>query len=676
MNFNLLAVTPRRLFVLACITALTACGGGSSNVSDSQNVSAAGGGSSNVSDSQNVSAAGGETYQITGAGIKGPLAYAMVSIHALDTNFNGLYDPDRPIATATTNAYAEITGLSVSKNAPPESAPPYILVVDGTNAIDRNTNMVPVIKKLVTVITRESLAAGQPVYATPYTTLAYQMLRLDTPWTENAARGTVPLLTTRLSSFSEEIIGELGFHIPTEIDIFTTPPIITKETASTDQQLLVVYYRSAIEAISSILNKMSLATDSRLSTDTLIRHLALDLYRDGVVNGATNGVPITGINIDILNQDPMLLDIPNTQYLVSDIYGLLYEERALVGASTNVPFLITDTGFVLDAIAVNGVSASPPQSSPSDTVVVPRGDTLADNTPVDYLLQTDFNNRPIGAYAESEIKVDFHWNENGWNDTNALFQHMSLVNDPLNDGHGVVLAVKRLAGQGWQGPGSGGMAFKADFPEQEDIYLAYDMYIPSGNELMKIMKFPGLMFGTGDMVGHPDFNTYPTPDSLQTFVFTPSSDGNGAWGRGDGALNLYYYDKERISGNEFFDRTDPTFTVGENTSQGGDQYNQPKGYWITIEMRMKMNTVTQEGVSGLRDGLSEIWITDPNLNGGVAKLVSQRNHKWRVSNNIKIDGIGMSLSYGGNGDDPENQPSNDQYHYFDNFRVSTTPITH
>jgi len=519
-------VVNRRLFVLACIATLNACGGGGS-------------GSTGVPDQQNVSPVGGEVYEITGAGIKGPLAFAIVSVYALDTNFDELYDPTKPVAEGITNAYAEISGLSVSRNAPSDSAPPYVLVVDGTNAIDRNTDTAPVIKKLVTILTRESLAAGQAVYATPYTTLAYQMLRLDVPrfggnglqaryyndltfsnlameridaninfswgggspggsinkdkfsarwtgyiepnfsetysfhtstddgvrlwidgqliidqwhgqaeteftgairleagtrypivmeyfddmggaaaklsWSSASeaksivpktnlfsggaafARGTDPLLATKLSSYNQVIVQRLGFGIPAEVNIYTTPPILTKDTASAVQQQLVVYYRAAIEALAAVLNQMSLATDSNIQTDTLIRDLALDYFSDGIFDATENGAYINGLDINILLQNPMVLDIPNTQYLVSETPSLIFEERAIVGASSDVPFYIDDITFTLypaDLIGSTGSSVSSPttefgfSTAPAPTPTVsPSSGTV---------LNVDFDSHPGG----------------------------------------------------------------------------------------------------------------------------------------------------------------------------------------------------------------------------------------------------------------------------------------
>lgn len=55
---------------------------------------------------------------IAGVGIKDPFAFAAVESYVLNTNFDQLYDPGNSIAAATTNAYAEVTGLGGSAQIP------------------------------------------------------------------------------------------------------------------------------------------------------------------------------------------------------------------------------------------------------------------------------------------------------------------------------------------------------------------------------------------------------------------------------------------------------------------------------------------------------------------------------------------------------------------------------
>ena len=94
-----------------------------------------------------------------------------------------------------------------------------------------------------------------------------------------------------------------------------------------------------------------------------------------------------------------------------------------------------------------------------------------------------------------------------------------------------------------------------------------------------------------------------------------------------------------------------------------------------MEIHVKMNTVTQEGVSGLNDGLMEVWVTDPQRWVG-ARKVSSHPHRWRITKTMGMDGVKMANYYGGDPSNPDNKVSQDQYHYYDNFIVSTSPITH
>ncbi|HED12451.1 MAG TPA: right-handed parallel beta-helix repeat-containing protein [Gammaproteobacteria bacterium] len=297
----------------------------------------------------------------------------------MDVRFEQLYDPESPIAAATTNAYAEIAGLNVWG----QPLPPYVLVIDGTNAIDLNTSVAPVIKKLVTVITLETLSKGQPIFATPYTTLAYQMLReeLGSNGSSNDLNTTYyndSFLSGVLAGFNQMIGRSLGFGMAVETDIFTTPPIVTASTTSIAQQQLMVNYRAAIEVLSSMLHSMFLLNPT-INTDTLLQLLAIDLYSDGVIDKVANGDAVIGIHTGVLSQNPMYLTIANTKYWARDIVALIDAERALVGHSADIPFLKDDIVVDLQPATLDSTSAvdNPPQigySAPvgaiSDTVII------------------------------------------------------------------------------------------------------------------------------------------------------------------------------------------------------------------------------------------------------------------------------------------------------------------
>ena len=302
------------------------------------------------------------------------------------------------------------------------------------------------------------------------------------------------------------------------------------------------------------------------------------------------------------------------------------------------------------------------------------------SNPTGFLLFSDFNNRSTGSYAAADVRHDFqvdmleNWTGNGEYDFEISY--IDIVTDPTGGDRGNVMRVKRLANEMWVGEGHGGMSFRADFTKNEDVYLAYDIYLEPGHYFVKIAKNPGLLTGNQLEASHAAPGQYADPEGLVAFSATVSIEGNLAFGRGDGSANTYTYDAVNVMHQEFWDLDDPGFTIPDwtDTTYGGNQYLVPVGRWISIMLRVKMNSVIEEGVSGHRDGLQEVWVGDPTLWEGWKK-VSSHYHTWRWTETMGIDGISMATYYGGE-DTSEgvNKPYFDQYHYYDNFRVSTNPI--
>ncbi|HED15945.1 MAG TPA: hypothetical protein ENI64_03875, partial [Gammaproteobacteria bacterium] len=229
---SVIAVRIVGLFV-ACV--LTACGGGNSGSSD------------NTSSSGNLQAAG-EDFQISGAGIKGPLAFADTKVFALDTSFPDFYDKSSPISSVVTNQSAQIIGLSVPRNI----APPYVLTIGGANAVDLNTGKAPVISTLVTVITKEMLADGQPIYATPLTKLAFNMARYSSgPSTDSRT------FVQKLQNSSSQVGRLFAIDQKVGIDIFKSPLIINEDTTTVAQQNEALHHRAALEAFAAKVNEMT-----------------------------------------------------------------------------------------------------------------------------------------------------------------------------------------------------------------------------------------------------------------------------------------------------------------------------------------------------------------------------------------------------------------------------------
>ncbi|NOY61680.1 MAG: hypothetical protein GXP10_00765 [Gammaproteobacteria bacterium] len=188
------------------------------------------------------------TVAVSGGAVKGPMAFANVTLYRLDTAFPDFYDAQAPLSNAFTNARAEIEGLEV----PGSTAAPLVMVFDGASAVDLNTNAAPVITQLITVVTPGMLGAGRAVYATPLTTLAFHMARLEAGVGASASE-----VENALAGAAAKISETVGFGTPSAVDIMTTPAIVNAETTTADAQQRVAEHRAAIESVSALLYEMS-----------------------------------------------------------------------------------------------------------------------------------------------------------------------------------------------------------------------------------------------------------------------------------------------------------------------------------------------------------------------------------------------------------------------------------
>ena len=67
------------------------------------------------------------------------------------------------------------------------------------------------------------------------------------------------------------------------------------------------------------------------------------------------------------------------------------------------------------------------------------------------------------------------------------------------------------------------------------------------------------------------------------------------------------------------------------------------------------------------DGQLKMWVD------GI-KVLGVSNRRWRAVNSLKLDGLYFTFGYGG-GDKSFAAPE-DQYNYYDNWILSTQPISH
>ena len=318
----------------------------------------------------------------------------------------------------------------------------------------------------------------------------------------------------------------------------------------------------------------------------------------------------------------------------------------------------------------------------------------AGNTKIS-LLCVNFNDIDRGGasavrYTAAKLEQDFNWNMLGYtsgNGGNNYFGPLGargtlqadsvwIVPDPAgNTGRGNVLRSTHQPYAWGSNPNgtNSGFSWRADFEPQKEVYFAYDMFIPAGNFTPLQQKLPGLIAGTTLEASHPG-DAPPSPDDPWRGVSTltaslQAESGHGGTGgvNGHSALNVYRYDALSVQQVDWLNNNDPT---SESTD---GQYLIPQGQWITVEEHIKLNTTDSNTAYNSNvdraDGIAEVWIN------GVLKL-RKTDVTWMKWNGQGIDGMWMYTIYGGNGSDPRNIPPTVQYTYFDNFIVSTSPITH
>lgn len=259
---------------------------------------------------------------LSGNIVKGPVAYAEVSLYALDVSNAIFYDQSKPIAAGYSDAGAALRELRIDGS----KRTPLVLVADASRATDLNTNQVPVIRTLITVIPPESLRSQQPVYVTPLTTLAFYIARENT-----GHNGTEENFLSALELAAESVRENIPIKVPSTTDILRSPPILTEEATSFSSQHAVSRHRAAIEYLASVLNDMS--HRSGLDTEFLLKQLAIDMHADQLINGLNgNDDSITGIDPTLFAQPASAVTIPNLDLAVSDIAVLLRQDMEYLPA--------------------------------------------------------------------------------------------------------------------------------------------------------------------------------------------------------------------------------------------------------------------------------------------------------------------------------------------------------
>ena len=276
---------------------------------------------------------------VGGAGVKGPLAGAVVNLYQVDLSKADLRGTE--IDSGETGADAGIRNLQVPTNA---SGLVLLEFVVDADTVDLTTGAKPLFSSLETVVDAQRLRSGDPVYASPLTTmavkLAAQKADSGSPYAGDG-NGSISQteFTTALSVAQGQVKSTFGFGLTSATDIFTTPPLITNATTDAAAQADVAAYRQAIEALAAIAKAVS-DSGGGATAEAAFDALTDDLS-DGVIDGRSDQgeiealKPVASSLVAIVTQDVTSLKIPGTDIAVGDIETVLANETQDTGATAD-----------------------------------------------------------------------------------------------------------------------------------------------------------------------------------------------------------------------------------------------------------------------------------------------------------------------------------------------------
>jgi hypothetical protein len=245
---------------------------------------------------------------------------------------------------------------------------------------------------------------------------------------------------------------------------------------------------------------------------------------------------------------------------------------------------------------------------------------------------------------------------------NSASPGATIVADPANSGRGNVF--RMFFPKGTHGKEAGGQ-WVTNIKPGDEYYFAYDIYVPAGFNFPLSSKIPGL-FG-GDMGAasgnNAEMNGVDGFSVFQGFI-SEKKDGDptGYSNIGDGNLSastFTYAQPQRLRRYNY--------SLSDTWKSGTPARLKP-GRWVRLEQHVKLNDATATvGVGVKANGIYEIWLD------GVQVYYAD-NWIYRQTSDLKTDGIFFIWWYGGNND--AYNAREDQHVFFDNFVVSTQPISH
>ena len=292
-------------------------------------------------------------------------------------------------------------------------------------------------------------------------------------------------------------------------------------------------------------------------------------------------------------------------------------------------------------------------------IILLSGTIISCTAPVIEFIQ-DFDDLVAGTVLTDNQVRDAFSMESKFYVKNDGTPGVMIVADPANSGRDKVFQVSWPKGS--VKTTGGGAQWVTRITAGDEYYFSYDIYVPAGFNWPLSSKLPGLYGGDLGTVTGGKKGDGVHGFALRQGVVSERKEGDtgGYFYIGDGVL--------MATPNTYESTGVARYNYALVNKFDGDSARLVPGKWMTLQQRVKLNTATSKASVGYKaNGIYEAWVD------GV-KVFSDRGLGYRIVDSLKIDGISFVWFYGGNGGDFAARE--DQAYYFDNFVLSTQPISH
>lgn len=307
-------------------------------------------------------------------------------------------------------------------------------------------------------------------------------------------------------------------------------------------------------------------------------------------------------------------------------------------ASSGTTYFVPASLLLYNTTYTAVVKASMLQSSTGNTVIATYSWKFTTINPnADWiLLFNDFNSLTPRLYTEQDLRDS--WNLKG-TPVGLQENRVSIIAGSTGNKSNAMRIRYPAFTRGLE---NGGVQWRSRLAKRDDLYVSYWVKFGPGFDFVRGGKLPGLAGGTANTGGSTNQNAIPN--------------GYDGWSarmmwrpQGYAVQYVYHPDQPNTTGGQDF-----------RWDLNGQRYFTP-GQWHKVETRIKMNT------PGVRNGIVQAWFD------GVLAL-DRRNVRFRDISTLGIDQFLFCTIFGGS--DATWATTKEEFSYFDNFIVSTRPITH